>query len=164
MDALADRHADRAVRSAFIYVREAHPGENYPHLTSMDQKRDHARVLKKNLGLKREIFLDDLQGSTHLAYGGLPNMTWIIGRGGIIQYKAAWTNVEDVEDALLKTLHAFDKRARTGLLPFYSERTCWRERDDEAFRAGLEKIGPQAVSDFFDKPRPKVPAGALDKG
>jgi len=28
MNVIADQHADRAVRSVFIYTREAHPGEN----------------------------------------------------------------------------------------------------------------------------------------
>ncbi|MBW3619514.1 MAG: hypothetical protein KY461_04665 [Actinobacteria bacterium] len=28
---------------------------------------------------------------------GLPNMTWVIGRGGRIVYKADWTSAENVE-------------------------------------------------------------------
>ena len=39
MEDLHARYADRAVRSVFIYTHEAHPGENYRHHTSMDDKR-----------------------------------------------------------------------------------------------------------------------------
>ncbi len=37
MNAIADRYADLGVGSIFIYTREAHPGEYYPHLASMEQ-------------------------------------------------------------------------------------------------------------------------------
>jgi len=36
METLAGRYTRRAVRSVFIYTREAHPGENYRQHTSMD--------------------------------------------------------------------------------------------------------------------------------
>ncbi len=38
MNALADRVAPGDVGSIFLYTHEAHPGEHYPHLTSMAQK------------------------------------------------------------------------------------------------------------------------------
>jgi hypothetical protein len=154
MDAIADRHADRAVRSVFIYTREAHPGEIYRHHTSMDVKRHHAGALRAVVGIKRQILLDGLDGPAHKAFGQLPNMTWIIGRGGLILYKSAWTDPEDVEDALKRAIDGLDRRVKGDKLPFYSERLSWRVRDDEKFRELLARCGPQAVSDFFDK-RPK---------
>ncbi len=48
MDDLADRFADRAVRSVFLYVREAHPAENYRHHTSMAAKRANARAFQSH--------------------------------------------------------------------------------------------------------------------
>jgi len=43
MNAVADRFADRGVASVFLYTYEAHPGEHFPHLTSMEHflVRDH---------------------------------------------------------------------------------------------------------------------------
>ena len=82
MDAFTDRLADRAVRSVFIYTREAHPGENYRHHTSMDDKRRNARAFQSHSKVKRQILLDTLSGDAHQGYGILPNMTWIMGRGG----------------------------------------------------------------------------------
>ncbi len=154
MDAIADRHADRAVRSVFIYTREAHPGELYRHHTSMEGKRDNARALREVVGIKRQILLDTVDGPAHQAYGTLPNMTWIFGRGGLILYKSAWTDPKDVEDALGRALDGLARRVKGEKLPFYSERLSWRVRDDDTFRELLSRCGPQAVSDFFDK-RPK---------
>ena len=154
MDAIADRHADRAVSSVFIYTREAHPGEIYRHHATMDDKRHHARALRDVVGIKRRILLDDVEGAAHRAYGTLPNMTWIFGRGGLILYKAAWTNAQDLEESLKHSLDGLERRVKGDKLPFYSERLSWRVRDDNTFRAMLERCGPQAVSDFFDN-RPK---------
>ena len=38
-------------------------------------------------------------------------MTWIIGRGGLILYTAAWTDPADVEHALAASLEALPRRA-----------------------------------------------------
>ena len=155
MNDIADRYADRAVSSIFIYTREAHPGENYRHHGSMDDKRRQAGMLRDETGVTRPILLDDLDGTMHRAYGTLPNMTWIFGRGGLVLYKAAWTFAEDVEESLKHSLDGLERRVKGDKLPFYSERLSWRVRDDETFRTLLQRCGPQAVSDFFDK-RPKT--------
>lgn len=151
MDAIADRYADRAVRSVFIYTREAHPGEAYRHHTCMEVKRHHARALREVVGVRRQILVDALDGPAHKGYGELPNMTWIFGRGGLILYKSAWTDPADVEDTLKRAIDGLERRIKGNKLPFYSERLSWRVRDDETFRRLLERCGPQAVSDFFDK-------------
>lgn len=151
MDDLAKRVADRAVSSVFIYTREAHPGENYRHHTTMDDKRDRARSLRSEFGTTRRILLDNLEGDAHTTYGLLPNMTWIIARGGMILYKAAWTDVPDVENALEVALDAAARRKQDRLTTFYSERLAFRPVDGDKFREGLERNGPQAVSDMIPK-------------
>lgn len=146
---MARRYADRAVRAVFLYTREAHPGENYRHHATMDDKRHHAHAFREHNAIAREILLDDVAGTAHRAYGNLPNMTWIVGRGGVIYYKAAWTDVADLESALVDTLDALERRTSEPLAPFYAERLSWRVRDLDAFRRQLEIAGPQAVADFF---------------
>lgn len=148
MDDLADRFASRAVRSVFIYTREAHPGENYRHHCSMDDKRRNARAFLEHSNVRRQIVLDDLEGSAHRAYGSLPNMTWIMGRGGMIHYKSAWTSAADVADALEAVLDFQANRAKKQWVAFYSERSAWSTRDMAQFKAGLERAGPQAVADY----------------
>lgn len=148
MEDLAGRYADRAVRSVFLYTREAHPGENYRHHESMDDKRANARAFIEHSNIKREVLLDGLDGPAHRTYGGLPNMTWIMGRGGFIHYKSAWTGVSDVEDALNNVLDFQENRLKNQWVPFYSERCAWSTRPVDKFMAGLERTGPQAVDDF----------------
>jgi len=150
MDDMADRYASRGVTSVFIYTREAHPGETYRHHTSMDVKRHHARSFRDECDVRRRILIDDIDGTVHGSIGGLlPNTCWIIARGGLILYKAAWTDSDDVEDALSQALDSLDKRRSHTLRPAYSERLLWRVRDADGFRAGLERAGPQALIDFY---------------
>ena len=147
---MARRYADRAVRSVFLYVREAHPGENYRHHTTMDDKRHHARAFQQHTGIERRILLDDVEGSAHIGYGMLPNMAWIVGRGGVVYYRAAWTAARDLERALIDSLDGLEGRAaEPPLAPFVSERLAWRVRDMETFRRQLGISGPQAITDFF---------------
>ena len=149
MEDMARRYADRAVRSVFLYIREAHPGENYRHHSTTDDKRHHAQALKEHSNIARQILLDDVAGTAHRAYGMLPNMAWIIGRGGVVYYRAAWTDAADIESALKGTLDGLAGRTTRSLAPFHSERLAWRRRDLEVFRRELERNGPQAVTDFF---------------
>src|SRR3972149_417728 len=144
MERLADQKAGPAERPVFTYTREAHPGENYRHHRSMDDKRRNARAFVQHSKLRRQVLLDDLQGAAHRAYGMLPNMTWIIGRGGMIHYKSAWTREADVANALEGVLDFQANRAKKQWVAFYSERSAWSTRDMAHFKAGLERAGPQA--------------------
>jgi len=112
MEQMAARYAHRSVRSVFLYTREGHPGESYRHHASMEDKRRHARAFQAEFGIKRQILLDDLEGTVHRAYRMLPNMTWIIGSGAVIHYKAAWTDPVDIEDALRCSLDALERRVK----------------------------------------------------
>jgi hypothetical protein len=149
MNAIADRYAARDVGSIFLYTNEAHPGEYYAHLTSMEQKLRHARDLRDKLGVTRPIVVDALDGACHRAYGSMPNMTWIITRSGIPVYKSDWTDHHSVVNALDYFLHgAARRRAGEHLAPFRVERLDFRNRDMDAFYQGLERNGPKAVREF----------------
>lgn len=94
MNAAAQRFAGQGVGSIFLYTNEAHPGEYYPHLISIDQKFRHATALRDVLGVNRPILLDALDGACHRAYGSMPNMTWIFDRSGRALYKVDGTGTE----------------------------------------------------------------------
>src|SRR3990172_7374797 len=83
MNQIAERWAPHGVGSIFLYTHEAHPGEYWPHHTSFDQKLRHARALRDVLGVTRPILVDALDGACHRAYGGMPNMSWIINSSGV---------------------------------------------------------------------------------
>ena len=149
MNALADEFAAQKVGSIFLYTHEAHPGENYPHLTSMAQKTAHAYELRDKLGVTRPILLDALDGACHRAYGSMPNMTWIFNRAGVPVYKSTWTDVNSVRNALEYHLDVVQRRRdREKLVPFHVQRLDYRTKDEDGFYAGLTRNGPKAVREF----------------
>jgi hypothetical protein len=149
MNAIAERFAPHGVGSIFLYTHEAHPGEHYPHLTSMEQKFRHARDLRDILGVTRPILLDALDGACHRVYGSMPNMTWIFSGAGVPVYKSDWTDARSVENTVEYFLDVVVRR-RGGerLAPFRVERLDYRTQDQAAFYRGLERNGPKAVREF----------------
>ena len=148
---LAEKYADRDVGSIFLYTHEAHPGEYYPHLTSMEQKFTHARALRDELGVQRPILVDALDGACHRVYGSMPNMTWIFSRAGLPVYKSDWTDVHSVENALVYFLDVSERRRGAGrerLAPFHVQRMDYRASDREEFFSRLALSGPKAVTEF----------------
>lgn len=151
MNAMAERFAGDGVGSVFLYTHEAHPGENYPHLTSMEQKFSHAADLRDVLGVARPILVDALDGACHRAYGSMPNMTWIFNRAGQPIYKSDWTDANSVENAVTYFLDISQRRKdRERLAPFNVHRLDYRNSDREAFYEGLARSGPRAVREFRD--------------
>lgn len=149
LDKLAGRYAADGVGSIFVYTHEAHPGENYPHLTSMEQKFRHAEDLRDVLGVKRPILLDALDGSCHRAYGSMPNMTWIFAGSGVPVYKSDWTDARSLENAIEYFIEVVQRRrARERLVPFQVERLDFRTQDREGFFGALERNGSKAVREF----------------
>ena len=149
MNALANRFAAQDVGSIFLYTHEAHPGEYYPHLTSMEQKFQHARALRDKIGVTRPIFVDALDGACHRAYGSMPNMSWIISASGVPVYKSDWTDPRSIENALIYFLEVLARRrAGERLAPFRVERLDFRDHDRAAFYRGLERNGPKAVREY----------------
>ncbi len=151
MNALAEQVASRGVGSIFLYTHEAHPGEIYPHLTSMEQKVRHAHALRDVLGVTRPILLDSLDGACHRAYGSMPNMSWIFTRSGLPVYKSDWTDTRSVANAIDYFLDVAERRrGRERLAPFRVERLDFRTQDQQAFFEGLARNGPKAVREFRD--------------
>jgi hypothetical protein len=149
-----DDIAARSVRSVFIYTREARPGEHLGPHGSMADKRANARALRHEHNVARPILLDDLDGAAHHAWGpaaqhDLAKLVDGGGRGGLILYKAAWTNPPDVEHALSNSLKALPRRARDQLMPAYSERLIWRAEENDRFIELSKRAGPQAISDMY---------------
>lgn len=149
MNALAEKYAAQNIGSVFIYTHEAHPGENVPHLTSMEQKFRHARLLRDELGVTRPILVDALDGACHRAYGSMPNMTWIFARSGLIVYKSDWTDAASVENAI-QYFSQIPARRRSGerLAPFHVERLDYRNQERDQFYKALERNGQKAVDEF----------------
>jgi hypothetical protein len=84
---LYDEFGDR-IQFVSVYVREAHPGENYPHHTSYKQKMHHARDWVSQEGILWTVAVDSLEGTTHQAYGCTVNPAYLIGRSGHVAFRA----------------------------------------------------------------------------
>lgn len=104
--------------------------------------------------MTRPIYLDALDGACHTAWGGQPNMSFIVTGIGAPVYKADWTHPPSVEEAIQSLLKVAERRrAGERLAPFRIERQEFRFQDSEGFQKGLERHGPQTVSDFANAVR-----------
>jgi hypothetical protein len=149
----------------FVYTREAHPGEDVPHHDSFDRKLACARLLRDETGIRRPILVDDLAGSAHRGYGMMPNMTWVIDRGGRVAYKANWTSAANVEAFLARHLAAAAERPRGAVLAVYeTEQLEFRQVDRERFTKRLLRNGPRAAEEFSEAQRLWASRGRLSAG
>jgi hypothetical protein len=78
----------------------------------------------------------------HHAYGLMPNMSWVLDRGGTILYKAMWTSAARIGDFLER------QPAGGAAATFYTEQLEPRTLDRAAFERGLQRNGPRAATEF----------------
>ena len=79
----------------------------------------------------------------------MPNMTWVIDRGGRVAYKADWTSAANVEAFLGRFLAARDQRSPgTTAVMYQTQQVEFRQTDRARFTAHLRRNGPSAVTEF----------------
>jgi hypothetical protein len=132
----------------FVYTREAHPGEDVPPHDSFEAKLACAKLLRDETGIRRTILVDDLAGGAHRRYGSMPNMTWVIDRGGRVAYKANWTSAANVEAFLARYLTAAERPHDTAQAVYETEQLEFRQVDREKFFKRLMRNGPRAAEEF----------------
>jgi len=98
MNELAKKRQD--IVFLVLYVREAHPGKNMPQHESIEQKLEHAKLIKEEEQEHRLLVVDDLEGSAHKAFGAWPNMAYIIDINGVVQLRHKWVDPNALELAL----------------------------------------------------------------
>ncbi|EDQ35125.1 Iodothyronine deiodinase [Hoeflea phototrophica DFL-43] len=103
--------------SAVLYVREAHPGANIPAHKSFVDKAHCARRLKQFDGETRTIFIDDLEGHAHKAYGSMPNAVFIINKHRCVVFHAEWNNPTATRKALRQLTDNSPVTARSFFFP-----------------------------------------------
>ncbi|PCJ81693.1 MAG: hypothetical protein COA49_04065 [Bacteroidetes bacterium] len=89
------------VHFLLLYVREAHPGQRTKQITSFVEKMDNAKSTSKLYNEKREVLVDTIDGFAHKLYGSMPNMTYVIGKDGVVKFRANWTNIDALKKVLL---------------------------------------------------------------
>jgi hypothetical protein len=75
----------------------------------------------------------------------MPNMSWVLDRGGTILYKAEWTSAARIGDFLERRQA---QRAGRANAPFHTEQLELRSLDRDAFYRGLQRNGPRAGTEF----------------
>ena len=142
------------MQSVFVYVREAHPGEYYPHHDSFARKLAHANAFRERFTVRRPILVDDVAGTAHRAFGRIPNMTYILGPSNRVVFRSDWTDPATVRTALEYLLRVRrHRREGLRLAPFFAEIEGARWVDQAAFDAGLALTGPRAVAEFREAQR-----------
>jgi len=111
-----------------VYVLEAHPMRPDPspysgavweveglstvrQARTYDERKDRAEMTRELLGPGQIQVLDDLDmegliNPVWCTYGHAPNSTYIIGQDGIIRFAEKWTDIENVEAALIQLLES----------------------------------------------------------
>ncbi len=151
LSALYRQYRELSFAFFIVYTREAHPGENYPHHVSAQQKLGQARELRR---LERvddmPILIDDIDGTVHSAYGQLPNMVYLIDRDGVIVYKSDWTDSHEI-DGMCQSLARRD-RMESENLPIIrqgrSQRLHWIPMEPAHRERIYRRSGAKAIEDY----------------
>ena len=114
----------------FVYTREIHPNEDLPYgrfapHESLAAKLAVARRLRDDLGLHMTVAADDLAGTVHRAYGGLPFCAAVVRRDGLLVHRSEWASAGQLA-AVIANLAQADQRLAAGEQPRMSlSETLW---------------------------------------
>lgn len=98
MNELALAHPE--VRFYVLYVREAHPGERRPAHADLADKRRASAQLGRAEPERREVLVDDVEGTLHRALGAWPNSVYFVGRDGLVRWRSDWGAPETLASVL----------------------------------------------------------------
>lgn len=109
-----------------VYVLEAHPMSpdpspysgavweveglsTIPQARTMELRREYAEMTRELLVPGQIQVIDELDpegliNPVWCTYGPAPNSTYIIGQDGVIRFAESWTDLENVEAALIELL------------------------------------------------------------
>ncbi len=149
MNDLYDRYHGDDVEFLFVYVREAHPGDELPAHETMDDKVAAAELLREEEEIEMPIMVDDLRGTIHRKYGKLPNPTFLIDKSGRIAFRALWTQSAVVREALDELLERQEERGVDHAIVRGGEDVAFPARYGllHAHRA-LQRGGRKSITDF----------------
>jgi hypothetical protein len=79
----------------------------------------------------------------------MPNMTWVIDRGGRVAYKANWTSAANVEAFLGRFLAGRSYHPPgTASVMYETQQIEFRHADRNRFTVHLLRNGPRAAAEF----------------
>ena len=84
-----------------LYVREAHPGENYPQPTTYEEKIEHARLMRASYELPWPVAVDSIGGTLHQDLATKPNSAYLIDAQGNVVFRALFAgDIASLREAL----------------------------------------------------------------
>ena len=113
IDKLKEKYPD--VAFLVVYVREAHPGSRRGAHENLTHKTEMAKEVQSDYGEKREILIDDVDGTMHQAYGSFPNMIYIIDPEGTVSYRCDWSFAKHI-DRILQDRPNIDPNERVQII------------------------------------------------
>ncbi len=151
LNRLREEFSDEDVQFLFVYVREAHPGDELAAHRSVEDKTVAAELFREEEAVEIPILVDKLDGKVHRQYGGRPNATYLIDKSGRVAFRMVWTRPGVLEEALQELLEYQEETGREHALVRGREDTALPRRYGmlHAHRA-LQRGGPKAVRDFKD--------------
>jgi len=139
------------VEFLFVYVREAHPGDELPAHDSLDDKVRAAELLRQEEDIDMPIIVDELNGAIHRKYGKLPNATFIIDKSGRVAFKCLWTQPGVVEEALEELLELQEERGVDHVIVRGGEHSGMPLKHSFLHsRRALSRGGDEALADFTE--------------
>jgi len=139
----------RGIQFLFVYAKEPHPGEVYPHHTSMEQKIKVARDFQELEGVRFPVLIDELNGQVHRAYGARPNPIFVVHRNGRLVYRAGHAQAPELRD-YLEHLLVWDQVQAQGLPThnMYVEQIRFIIPDGPHHKDVVRRAGPKAVREM----------------
>ena len=142
MDQLTRDYEGQA-HSLFVYTREAHPEKypEFPAIRSIEQKFDHARIMKERHQTPRTVLTDGVDGAVHRAWSGCSNMSWVIDHTGRVHFKSNWTHEPDLRAALDSAVKMRELKREGSANQYFTEGVWYAREHGEAgtFEKELER-------------------------
>ena len=86
MEKMFEDHRDQ-VEFFIVYIREAHPNQQYPQPTTYNQRTGHAKTFCGTLEVSIPTLIDGMDNKVGVEYAGFPDRIYFVGRDGKIAYK-----------------------------------------------------------------------------
>ncbi|HJT89211.1 MAG TPA: deiodinase-like protein [Bryobacteraceae bacterium] len=149
LNRLREEYSTADVQFLFVYVREAHPGDELPAHRSLEDKMEAAELFCREEEVEMSVLIDKLDGKVHRQYGGMPNSSYLIDKSGRVAFRALWTRPSALEEAVDELLEFQEDSGKEHAVVRGGEETSLPRRYGmlHAHRA-LERGGPEAVRDF----------------
>jgi peroxiredoxin len=151
LNALHAEYGGRGVQVYLVYTKESHPGERYPHHTSMEQKIAHARDLRRLENVQFPILVDSLEGTIHQSYGNWPTSLFVVHRNGQLVFRSTIAHAPQLRFYLGALLEWDAMEADPERVPHvsYTEWVLGQEADEAIHHRVYDRAGPKAFEDYW---------------